>query len=182
MINLLEKQLRGRGRFGKYFRISKTRGVKIVGRGFKSENNVLKSNQILATAQEATFLKIAEQFKITPKVYEVIIAQYKGRFYPAILMEHLIGVPAAQFDDSCLFKVNSQGNISERGVFGATYVKKTLAKAEIIHSDMHYNNMIVSSQNTLKAVDFSPDWVQYTGDQTYFDMICEMLLLKLRNV
>lgn len=180
MITLLKRQLKGNGRFGKYFQVSSTRGVKIVGRGFKSKKRLLNSQQVVMASKEATFLKLAEKSKVSPLFHDLTIAKYKGKYYPAIVMEHISGIRAYDYSDE-VFKVGSKGKISSKGKLAEKYIKSILSKQKIIHGDLHYNNMIVTKQNKVKAIDFSPDWIRFVGKKDYYMMIKNILLDKIRN-
>lgn len=180
MISLSKNQFKANGRYGKYFRISLTKGVKILGRGSLSKKNLKEGDQLIFAAKEATFLKIAEKSKLSPKIYDLTIAKYQGKYYPAIVMEHIAGVPAINYD-SGKFKVNGFGKISVRGSHAHQYAKKALSKSKIIHADLHYNNMIVTKNKSVRAIDFSPEWVRFVGDKSYYMMLKNVLLEKVRN-
>jgi len=180
IVTLLKNQLKGNGQFGKYFQISATQGIKIIGRGFKSKKRLFNSQQIVMTSKEATFLKLAEKSKISPIFHDLTIAKYKGKYFPAIIMEHISGIRAYDYSDE-VFKVGSKGKISNKGKLVEKYIKSVLFKQKIIHRDLHYNNIIITKQNKIKVIDFSPDWVRFVGKRNYYMTIKKTLLDRIRN-
>lgn len=176
---LLKKQLIGSGIYGKYFKISRNKGIKIIGSGYKKFNKLLKSKRILDAVREATLLKISEKRKVSPKFYNLKVVKFNGKFYPAIEMEHIVGKKAYDYDSTGSFKINKKGRLSKKGFFAETYIKKMLLKEKIIHKDLHYNNMIITKNKKIKAIDFSPDWISFKGDRKHYFKIKENLLNKL---
>lgn len=180
LYQLRKKDLKGSGVFGKYFQITNKLGIKIIGRGMKSKKNLLKSKKVFLIAKEATYLKLAEKSGISPKVHDVVIARYKGKYYPGILMQHIKGKTAYNYDPYGEFKVTKAGVISTRGTKRPIgFVKSKLKQCKIIHKDAHYNNMIVN-KSSIKVIDFSPDEIRYKGKKEDYDQINLLLTEKLK--
>lgn len=181
LYQLKKRDLKGSGVFGKYFQLSSKLGIKIIGRGMKSKKNLLKSKNIFLAAKEATYLKLAEKSGISPKVHDVVIARYKGKYYPGILMQHIKGKTVYNYDPTIDFKVTNHGVISSRGTKRPIgFVKSKLKKCKIVHKDAHYNNMIVN-KSSIKVIDFSPEQIRFNGQKDHYDQINLLLTEKLKT-
>ncbi len=183
MLYLNQKKLIGKGLFGKYFQLSKNKGVKIFGRGFLSKERVINSKQMTNAIKEASLLKISEKSNLSPKFYSVTIAKYKNKFYPAIVMQHINGTNAIElWEKHGSFSIKKgKLSLSPKGQEPAKFAKKVLLKNKINHKDLHYNNIIVTKKNNIKVIDFSPSWVQFTGNKSKLDNIFDCIYFDFLN-
>lgn len=144
LIKVSEKQLFGSGRFGNYFRLSQRMGVKIskiAGYANPALDVTTKKNQ--KVIKEATIGILAGG-----PTKELVLVQYKNKFFMGILQKHISGSMNKSVDVSSL--------------------KKDLNKKEVVHGDLHSKNVIVNKSGS-HVIDFDPDLSYFVGKkQTYY--------------
>jgi len=153
------------GLFGKYFRISKNRGVKVFGKGHRKIETIFSRPKTYLSAQkECELLKKAEKSKISPKFAQLVIVIYRKKFYPAIKMQHFGGDILYNHDrylKPSYAYVNRFGEIKKnKTIKMKSFILNKLKKAKIVHIDLHSANVMVNSQGKVRVIDFSPEWIK----------------------
>ena len=156
----------GKGLYGKYFQVSARKGIKILGRGYKSIDMLFtKYHKVEEAELEALILKKAEKSKISPRGAKPVIVRYKGLFHSAIQMQHINGKTLCQIDPHLGLNdyfVTRSGKItrSRQSESLGRFVKRRLMNRGLVNRDLHLNNVIINRQGKVKVIDFSPEWIK----------------------
>lgn len=157
MINLSTSQLIKSGFFGHYFRISKTKGVKIYKHGgYKTTQIDLSSKLSQRIIQEATIGVLAQS---TTK--EISIVKYKSKYYLGIIQKHV----------ATKIKTNKKD---------IKTAKSMLFKKDIAHSDLHEGNLLKTKSN-IYVIDFDPTYSRFVGKKTTYYTIKNKLIKQLKS-
>lgn len=161
-INSRKKPLSS-GTYGRYFRLSRTRGVKVLGFGYKKIETMFSRFKTLDLVEkEIELLQKAQKSNLSPKYAKLVVVKYKGKFYPAIKMQHIGGKIVYDIDKyiklSKLF-VNKYGKRSDHGLSVKKFILNKLKKAGITHKDLHCGNVMINSRREIKVIDFTPEWI-----------------------
>jgi tRNA A-37 threonylcarbamoyl transferase component Bud32 len=145
MITLRKKKKTGGGSYGSYYKISKTRGVKVLySEGFTSKRKALTSEVYKDAKLEASLLKQAQATGIVPRCYGVTLVKKGKEYAVGIVMQHLGNKTLA---DSSYCETAAYDEIMEK-----------FEEFDIYHSDLHAENIMVY-RGKIYAIDFSPDYV-----------------------
>src|SRR5690606_36961917 len=110
-----KKEPLGKGAYGKYFQVSKRKGIKILGRGHNGIESLLQNLDRIGDAlYEAYFLKKVADLKISPKWAKPVYVEYRGKFYVGIKMEHINGetlYKSGPYRDFRNYHVDKEGKI-----------------------------------------------------------------------
>lgn len=159
----------GKGVYGLYFKISQKRGVKLIGRGWKSLNRLLKSSNWQKAIKETLILNFLEDSGLTPKNPKLAVVQYKNKFYPGVEMEHISGKTLDSHNSNISFddvyidndkKFYTKKNKTQKSKKAIRVVEKIFKKYKIKHRDLHDNNVMVTYNKKIKIIDFSPDQIK----------------------
>ena len=157
MKTLRDHQIRGKGLSGTYFKVSSSKGVKIIGKGYQSQEILLRrvktSNRLQNIIKEATIGILANS---ATKTVEVV--KYKKRFFLGIVQNHL-----------------TTKNVSYKIV---VEVQKDLRKRKIAHGDLHGGN-IRWNKNQAVAMDYDPERACFVGDKRAYYTVKTRLVKKL---
>jgi hypothetical protein len=131
--------------------------------GYKSPKRVRMSVAWQDAVEEFAALRIADWTGHTPIPYCVKVVQLGKKYYPAIFMEHIKGVPLGSFVYSHQMSVREENHIYQ----GLDEMEKLLQhKCGIDHSlDSGGNNAIVVKHQgrkiqAIKLIDFSPGLIE----------------------
>ena len=158
------------GAHGVYIQLSKKRGIKIlvneVWNKYEQHKTLkeLKSSTLWKSAkEEVDSLKKAHKSKLTPKVFLLTyIYNELGNFYPAIVMEHIKGIPLykAQIEKFLSEKVTATGrfiskfdNKPKNKLDWQDYVFDKFNELGLIHEDLSESNCLVTTSGQLKVID-----------------------------
>jgi tRNA A-37 threonylcarbamoyl transferase component Bud32 len=144
-----------KGVYGKYFKLSKTKGIKIlISTGFKTRETALESWAFRKAKKEMKLLKKASKSKIVPKCYGVKIVWNEKRslFEVGIIMQHLGETTLANH-------IKKYKKYKEKETSILDKLQETIKKYKIKHNDLHANNVMIF-KNKFFVIDFSPDQVK----------------------
>jgi predicted Ser/Thr protein kinase len=173
MIELAKMPQDKKGLFGTYTLVDKDTGVKIfyhLGLTIKElwSNKTLDSVRVPenwnSVLDEAIILKQAQTSNISPKYYGFNIVKVRNKYYPAILMEHIEGKNLVEWQfkqflvkSGKIVPVKNQKNIHIYEGEIQIHIRETLAKVQVSHNDLHYNNVFISKDKTIQVIDFTSD-------------------------
>jgi len=154
--NSIDKGRYSSGSYGRYFRIGRFIGVKIID-GYKKypiKKDFMLSPRYKKTMVEARMLKEAsKRTGIVPKFHGVLLFEHKGSWHIGIVQEHICGKSLAIH--------NNSRPIMERAT-------KALAAFKIRYKDYNPNNFIRQrSDGAIRVIDFTPSWVKMTQPGCY---------------
>lgn len=128
------------GTFGTYFRVSKTRGLK-----------VLHKTSIKKLKKEFGYLTLGYEAGVAPKPFGIVRVETFGG-YPieyGILMQHI--------EKGRDIKSMNGEQIDELG----DYVNKKLSEFSIQHNDLHASNLIIEyTSKRIIAIDWGPNGIR----------------------
>lgn len=140
------------GEFGDYVQLTRGRGIKLIGREFKTAEDAYCSDNFAEAKEEADLLREAQASKVVPKCYGVRVIRHGKHFRVGILMQHLGK------------KRVSDMNINE-DEFNQIRARlwEKLFDSGIEHNDLHDKN-VMFYRKKFYAIDFSPDCIMRSGD------------------
>lgn len=144
----------GSGAYGEYYKLSRSKGVKIIGHvdsgnGCYSINELKQDWSYKDAIKELKLLKRAYRSGVTPKPYHVAAVKIGSIYHAGIVMEHIDGYGGELDDDD----------------YVPDYVLKDALhalekKSGLKHKDVHNGNYIFKKTKygwKLYLIDFSPD-------------------------
>lgn len=131
-----------KGSYGTYFKLSNTRGVKVLHGAFTNFMAALNSWEMDEARKERDLLNKAFRSGITPKCYGVTVVQSGRQFRVGIVMQHV--------GDQRLSEV-STGN--SYGIIQG--LSEKLRAVGIRHTDLHDYNVMKKGKK-FYAIDFTP--------------------------
>lgn len=154
MITLDNKNIINAGGYGVYF-LHDGIGVKALRRSYENYEICLKSNTFEKAKEEFSILKILENSGITPKPYAVTVVKFGGKYFAAILMQHIEGERADLYFnfDSCCTKEEDPKEFREV----ADKLVNKLLEYGIEYTDDHGENVIIGNDGKYYLIDFSPE-------------------------
>lgn len=153
----------GKGVYGSYFKLNKTRGIKVFTHLKKKDPNEIINKK--------SFRMVKKEFKnqnmiykklphFVPKAFKVVIVQISPKYYaPAIIMSHVEGKPLYKTipkRKQAIMVGNKIKHISlyERGLPVEKFLANKLKSVGFRHGDLHLNNIILTQNHKLKMIDF----------------------------
>lgn len=146
MIKLPKKSKTPKGAHGTYFKLTRTRGIKVLKGSFRSLASAYNSYTFDLAKEEAELLVMAEHTGIVPKCYGVRVVRRGHSYRVGILMEHLGNKTLEDMN----FNIDKESKIYDN-------LNETLNLAGIEHSDLHSKN-IMFHRGKCYAIDFSPGY------------------------
>lgn len=148
------------GSYGSYYRLSPTKGVKVLyEHKFRSKRALLKSGAWKLAQIEAKLLRQAEPTGIVPKGAQAVMVRLNGHLWCGIVQEHLEGLWWSHRTS-----VDSQGRCAPDGELSVTkYINRKLKAVGLKHLDAS-NNHLVTAWLKVKVIDFSPDFIKILKD------------------
>lgn len=169
-INKYKYKRIGEGAHGIYYRLNKSRGIKII-KAWESKTAKEAADYIRNTWDEAMALKRAYKTGITPKLHKVCVAQFGKKFYPAILMQHFenyvtFDKAVGRYGYYSQLKFAKKLKLSDINHINEFYnmINDILEDKNLYHNDLHGNNVLVKVQkngeiSSFKLIDLAAlDW------------------------
>lgn len=157
MISLSTSQLIKSGFFGHYFRVSKTKGVKIYKHGGHKTSKIdLSSKLSQRIIQEATIGILAQS---TTK--KISVVKYKNKYYLGIIQKH----------------VTNKIDTNRKDI---KIAKSMLFKKDIAHSDLHPGNLLKTKSN-IYIIDFDPTYSRFVGKKTTYYTVKNKIIKQLKT-
>lgn len=145
MITLPRTNRTRSGAFGTYFKLTRTKGIKVLNGRFRTLEAAYNSYIFDQAKSESEILKIAEASKVVPKCYGVRVVRHGKSFRVGILMQYLGNKRLSDLDLSD----KEESNIYDK-------LNDALSHAGVEHNDLHTHN-IMFHKGKYYAIDFSPD-------------------------
>lgn len=161
MITLSKKQIHDQGRFGIYFRLNRSTGVKILkNKGYKDPQFILKNiktnAKLQSSVKEATLGKLADS-----TTQGLVLVKFNSLYYLGIKQKHIGGKIIL--------------NLGDKDVEA---VKKNLKKKNIIHGDLNPRN-ILKTRRGLTPIDFDAERCFFIGKKAHYYTFKNRLIKKL---
>lgn len=148
MLDISKRIHNSKGAYGQYFKISKYRGIKTVGRQWETIATLKESEDYKEALEEASLYRDAFCSGIVPKCYGVTIVKTRNGFQPAIVLQHL---GSTTLDE----EMEQLGAEREDADKVQHAVKQRLQASGTNHRDLHRNNIMVFN-GKYYAIDFTP--------------------------
>lgn len=154
VIKLSRKRVLSEGAFGRYYRLSIRRGLKVLrtnhGDELPKTLKELECDDLYRQAKkELKLLKKAQRSGCTPKGYEVVAIKFKHGYAPGIVMQHIKG---RHYDDSGFTNDPWYEEACKKAI-------RKLSAVKIRHNDIHGENVIITGRGRRKRlyiIDFTP--------------------------
>lgn len=159
-INLKKNQLVANGAHGLYFKISARTGVKILKKQGTKKIPNLKTVKSQKVIQEATIGVLAKS-----PTKNLALVKYQNLYYIGIVQTHIVSIKKGkqEFNESVVQKI-----------------KKSLAKNQVIHSDIFPNN-VFETRKGFVLIDFDPDHSHFVGDKIKYYQVKNRLVKDLKK-
>lgn len=135
-----------KGGYGTYFKITRSKGVKVLRGSYKSFMAAMNSSQMREAIKERDLMIEASKSGVTPKCYGVTVVQRGSSFRVGIVMEHL---GSTRLRDLGLDEEEEERIIME--------LEDQVRDSGVTHNDLHPWNVMVKD-GKYYAIDFSPDY------------------------
>ncbi len=143
----------GCGAFGRYYRLSKVIGIKVLSGMWSNEycttqKELKASNQWKEAVREARLIRVARKSRIVPKCYGVVPVRREGqngRLHVGIVMQHIPGRVLG----------NREPDVIER------LSDRICNKCKLSMQDLHGWNILVTGKSRKRywVIDFTPDLI-----------------------
>lgn len=169
----------GAGCYGKYYRLSSMRGIKLLtDTGTRSKHRIYSfawaQSRMKLARQEGAALRKVYKSGLTPKLYKVGIAKLGHRYHPAIIMEHFenykeakdyLSMSVESFYDRIPFQMHVKFSdklrmhkVSYSGDLYDFLNRKLKKITKLKHMDLHYSNILFKERHgvveSVKIIDF----------------------------
>jgi RIO-like serine/threonine protein kinase len=146
LIQLPNKGSGPKGGYGTYFKITRSKGVKVLRGSFSSFLAAMNSGTMKLAMKERDLMNEAHSSGVTPKCFGVTVVQRGNSFRVGIIMEHLGSV---RLRDLKMDEEEEERIIME--------LEEQVSSAGVTHNDLHPWNVMVKGDKYY-AIDFSPDY------------------------
>jgi len=146
---ILPKRKSSKGSYGSYFKLNRSKGVKVLRGSFKSIIAAMNSRKMEAAIQERDYLNKAynSHDPISPYCHGVTLIQSGSNIRIGIVMQHLGEMTLR----NCVLNEDEKDEIIES-------LEHMLLERGIDHRDLHEDNVMIKD-GKYYAIDFSPDYI-----------------------
>lgn len=145
-VDISKRRAKGSGSYGRYYRLSTTRGVKVLGDESGGWDR-LKDVDFSEARRELRLLNRAK-CRLVPKAFGVVGVYRKGDWYAGILMEHCEGTTLYQ----------SRLSDASRDRWLERLEDEFFKLTGMTHGDLHESNVMYHKRKC-KIIDFTPQYV-----------------------
>lgn len=158
-LKLDKPRITGRGCFGSYIRLDKTKGVKVYGYKTKEGTRSYTTKKDTDTSNVEDDFSLLQDLnavtKLVPEAIEIVKVKIGRFWYPGLVMEHIAGKTLRQ---ACKDKTRRY-SIQER--IKGRFQSETGYR----HRDMHTGNIMYNDRTgEARVIDIDVNYIDYMGE------------------